>query len=64
MEDLYHLIKSLEQYNNVTVDFEGKEYVKMELNQAYKWGEVHLSMIPNLQKALHQVDNIVPTKQE
>jgi hypothetical protein len=64
MEDLDHLIKSLEQYYDVTVDLEGKEYVKIELDWDYKRMEVHLSMIPYLQKALHQFDNIVPTKRE
>jgi hypothetical protein len=64
MEDLDHLIKSLEQYYDVTVDLEGKEYVKIELDWDYKQREVHLSMIPYLQKALRQFDNIVPTKQE
>jgi hypothetical protein len=63
-EDLDHLIKSLEKYYEVTVDLEGKEYVKIELDWDYDKREVHLSMIPYLQKALRQFDNVVPTKRE
>eukprot|EP01082_Thalassiosira_pseudonana_P002224 g1758.t1 g1758 contig11:8776-9696(+) len=61
-EDLDHLIKSLEKYYEVTVDLDGKEYVKIELDWDYENREVHLSMIPYLQKALRQFDNVVPTK--
>ena len=35
-EDLDHLIKSLEKYYDVTVDLQGKEYVKNELDRDYK----------------------------
>ena len=45
-EDLDHLIKSLEKYYEVTVDPEGKEYVKIELDWDYNKREVHLSMMP------------------
>ena len=61
-EDLDHLIKALEKYYEVTVDLEGKEYVKIELDWDYDKREVHLSMMPYLQKALRQFDNVVPTK--
>ncbi|KAL7488272.1 hypothetical protein ACHAW6_015473 [Cyclotella cf. meneghiniana] len=50
MEDLDHLIKSFEQYYDVTVDLDTRRSP--------------LSMIPYLQKALPQFNNIVPTKQE
>eukprot|EP00804_Cyclotella_cryptica_P004359 CCRYP_017999-RA/>CCRYP_017999-RA protein AED:0.23 eAED:0.24 QI:0/0/0/1/0/0/4/0/900 len=63
-EDLDHLIKSLEKYYEVTVDLEGKEYVKIKLDWDYNKREVHLSMMPYLQKALRQFNNVVPTKQE
>jgi hypothetical protein len=64
-EDLDHLIKSfLEQYYDATVDLEGKEYVKIELDWDYEKRQVHLSMMPYLQKALRQFDNVVPTKRE
>ena len=63
-EDLDHLIKSLEKYYDVTVDLEGKEYVKIELDWDYDKRQVHLSMMPYLQKALRQFDNVVPTKRE
>jgi hypothetical protein len=63
-EDLDHLITTLEKYYDVTVDLEGKEYVKIELDWDYNKREVHLSMIPYLQKALRQFDNVSPTKRE
>jgi hypothetical protein len=63
-EDLDHLIQSLEKYYEVTVDLEGREYVKIELDWDYEKGEVHLSMAPYLQKALRQFDNVTPTKHE
>eukprot|EP00956_Cyclotella_meneghiniana_P000475 scaffold553_cov70-Cyclotella_meneghiniana.AAC.1 len=63
-EDLDHLIKSLEKYYDMTVDLEGKEYVKIELDWDYDKRQVHLSMMPYLQKALRQFDNVVPTKRE
>jgi hypothetical protein len=31
-DDLNHLIKTLQQYYDVTVDYDGKEYVKIELD--------------------------------
>jgi hypothetical protein len=40
----------------------GKEYVKIELDWDYENQKVHLSMIPYLQKALHQFNNVIPTK--
>jgi hypothetical protein len=49
---LDHLVKSLEKYYDVTVDLEGKEYVKIELDWDYEKWRVHLSMAPYLQKAL------------
>ena len=61
-EDLDHLIKSLEKYYDVTVDLEGKEYIKIKLDWYYKKMEMHLSMMPHLQKALRQFNNVVPTK--
>jgi hypothetical protein len=63
-EDLDHLIQTLEKYYKVTVDSEGKEYVKIELDWDYDKGQVHLSMQPYLQKALRQFDNIVPSKRQ
>ena len=36
MEDLDHLIKSLKQYYDLTVDLDSKEYVKIELDWDYK----------------------------
>ena len=63
-KDLDHLIKSLEKYYDVTVDREGKEYVKIELDWDYKKRQVHLSMAPYLQKALRQFDNITPTQRQ
>jgi hypothetical protein len=44
----------------------GKEYVNIELDWDYNKREVHLSMMPylQLQKALRQFDNLVPTKRE
>jgi hypothetical protein len=63
--DLDHLIKSLEKHYDVTLDKEGKEYVKIESDWDYDKRKVHLSsMAPYLQKALRQFDNLdlVPTK--
>ncbi|KAL7483042.1 hypothetical protein ACHAW6_008693 [Cyclotella cf. meneghiniana] len=63
-EDLDHLIQTLEKYYKVTVDLEGKEYVKIELDWDYEKGQVHLSMQPYLQKALRQFDNVIPSKRQ
>ena len=63
-DDLDHLIKLLKKYYEVTVDMEGKEYIKIELDWDYEKREVHLSMPPYLQKALQKFDNTIPTKQE
>ena len=61
-EDLDHLIKILKWYYDVSVDLDGKEFVKIELDWDYDNGKVHLSMAPYLQKALRQFDNLVPTQ--
>ncbi len=61
-EDLDHLIRSLEKHYNVTVDLEGKEFVKIQLDWDYENRKVHLSMAPFLQKALRQFNNIIPTQ--
>ena len=63
-EDLNHLIKSLEKHYTVTVDKEGKEFVKIELDWDYEKGKVHLSMKPYLEKALRQFNNMVPSKKQ
>eukprot|EP00804_Cyclotella_cryptica_P002199 CCRYP_018252-RA/>CCRYP_018252-RA protein AED:0.18 eAED:0.16 QI:0/0/0/1/0.4/0.16/6/0/1101 len=60
--DLDHLVHSLQKYYDVTIDLEGKEYVKIELDWDYAKRIVHLLMAPYLQKALRQFDNIVPTQ--
>jgi hypothetical protein len=62
--DLDHLIATLEKHYEVTVDKEGREYVKIELDWDYKNNKVHLSMQPYLQKALRQFDNVVPSKRQ
>ena len=51
-DDLEHLIKTLRQYYDVTVDYEGKEFLKMELDWDYENNCVHLSMAPYLKKEL------------
>ncbi len=61
-KDLDHLIRSLEKHYDVTVDLEGKEFIKIRLDWDYENREVYLSMAPYLQKALRQFDNIVPTQ--
>eukprot|EP00804_Cyclotella_cryptica_P005837 CCRYP_000123-RA/>CCRYP_000123-RA protein AED:0.35 eAED:0.34 QI:0/0/0/1/0/0/3/0/533 len=61
-QDLDHLINSLKQYYDVSVDMNGREYVKIELDWDYEHGQVHLSMKPYLMKALRQFGNLVPTK--
>eukprot|EP00804_Cyclotella_cryptica_P017718 CCRYP_001158-RA/>CCRYP_001158-RA protein AED:0.36 eAED:0.36 QI:0/0/0/1/0/0/3/0/335 len=63
-EDLDHLVAVLRRHYDVSVDINGKELFKIELDWDYKKGEVHLSMEPYLQKALHQFDNLVPTKRQ
>eukprot|EP00956_Cyclotella_meneghiniana_P007050 scaffold9575_cov44-Cyclotella_meneghiniana.AAC.1 len=60
--DLDHLIKLLKSHYDVSVDLDGKEFVKIELDWDYDKGEVHLSMEPYLRKALRQFDNLVPKK--
>ena len=62
-DDLNHLIKVLKTYYDVSVDLDGKEFVKIELDWDYNKREVHLSMEPYLRKALRQFDNVVPKKQ-
>jgi hypothetical protein len=62
--DLDHLIASLEKYYDVTVDIEGKEYVKIELDWDYENKRVHMSMAPYLQKALREFDNVIPTQRQ
>ena len=61
-EDLDHLIQLLEKYYDVSVNLEGKEFVKIQLDWDKENRKVHLSMAPYLQKALRQFDNMVPTK--
>jgi hypothetical protein len=46
---LDHLIQLLEKYNDITVDLDGKEFVKIELDWDYENKQVHLSMAPYLQ---------------
>ncbi len=61
-EDLDHLIRLQEKHYDVTVDLEGKEFVKIRLDWDYENRKVHLSMVPYLQKALRRFNNIVPTQ--
>ncbi len=51
-KDLDHLIQMLKKHYDVSVDLEGKEFVKIQLDWDYKNRKVHLSMVPYLQKAL------------
>ena len=46
------------------MDLDGKDFVKIELDWDYKKIEVHLSMEPYLQKALHLFNNAVPKKRQ
>eukprot|EP00804_Cyclotella_cryptica_P003430 CCRYP_002088-RA/>CCRYP_002088-RA protein AED:0.24 eAED:0.23 QI:0/0/0/1/1/1/2/0/894 len=61
-QDIDHLINSLKKYYDISVDMEGKEYVKIELDWDYEQGNVHLPMKPYLLKALGQFNNLIPTK--
>ncbi len=61
-KDLDHLIRLLEKHYNVTVDLEGKEFVKIQLDWDYENRKFHLSMTLYLQKALRQFNNIVLTQ--
>jgi hypothetical protein len=61
-DDLDHLIKTLRKYYDVTVDYEGKEYLKIELDWDYENRCVHLSMAPYLKKALAQFGVEKPKK--
>ena len=63
-EDLDHTIHVLIRHYDVTVDLDGKEFVKIELDCNYERGRVHLSMQPYLQKALRQFNDAIPTKKE
>ena len=60
--DLDHLICALRKYYNVSVDLEGKKYVKIELDWNYDNECVHLSMAPYLKKALAQFGVETPKK--
>jgi len=61
-EDLDHLIQMLKKHYDVSVNLKGKEFVKIQLDWDYENRKVHLSMVPYLQKALRQFDNVVPSK--
>eukprot|EP00804_Cyclotella_cryptica_P028276 CCRYP_014613-RA/>CCRYP_014613-RA protein AED:0.37 eAED:0.37 QI:0/0/0/1/0/0/4/0/451 len=61
---LDHLMGVLKRHYDVSVDIQGKEFVKIELDWDYKKGERHLSMEPYLQKALRQFNNLVPKKRQ
>jgi hypothetical protein len=63
-QDLDHLINALKKYYDVSVDMEGKEYVKIELDWDYEHRKAHLSMKPYLLKALRQFNNLIPTKKQ
>jgi hypothetical protein len=63
-DDLDHLLNVLRRYYDVSVDLEGKEFVKIELDWNYEKGEVRLSMEPYLRKALRQFDNAIPKKRQ
>ena len=56
------MVKTLQKYYDVTVDLDGKEYVKIELDWDYDNGLVHLSMAPYLKKALGQFQVEKPKK--
>ncbi|KAL7482914.1 hypothetical protein ACHAW6_008568 [Cyclotella cf. meneghiniana] len=56
-----HLIDTLKQHYNVSVDTTGQEYVKINLDWDYDNGEVHLSMTPFCKKALNHLDTITPS---
>ncbi|KAL7489966.1 hypothetical protein ACHAW6_015724 [Cyclotella cf. meneghiniana] len=43
-EDIDLLIQILKGYYDVSMDLNGKEFIKIELNWDYNMGEVHLSM--------------------
>lgn len=60
--DLGHLVKTLEQYYDVTLNKTGQEYVIINLDWDYKGGKVHLSWKPYLDKALKQFGIEPPTK--
>eukprot|EP00804_Cyclotella_cryptica_P029662 CCRYP_019044-RJ/>CCRYP_019044-RJ protein AED:0.46 eAED:0.46 QI:0/0/0/1/0/0/2/0/174 len=49
-DDLNHLLAALRKYYDITWDYDNKR--------------VHLSMVPYLQKALRQFDNLVPTQRQ
>jgi hypothetical protein len=62
---LDHLIDTLKQHYDVTVDTEAKEFlVKIELDWDYTNIKVHLSMKPYLDKSLRQFDNVIPKKRQ
>ena len=63
-KDLDHLICLLKKYYDAAVDLNGKEFVKIELDWDYENRKVHLSMAPYLQKALWQLNNIIPKKHQ
>ncbi len=46
----------------VTVDLDGKEFIKIRFDWDYENKQAHLSMAAYLKKTLWQFDNIVPTK--
>jgi hypothetical protein len=60
-DDANHLIDTLKNRYDVSVDDTGCKYVKINLDWDYDKGKVHLSMAPFHNKALIRFDNSTPS---
>ena len=54
---------ALQKYYDIAVNYDGKEFIKINLDWEYDRGKVHLSMEPYLWKALEQFDTSPHQKQ-
>ncbi len=51
-QDAEHLINTLKQYNNITIDWEATKYIGLTLEWDFKNNQVHTHMLEYLDKSL------------
>ncbi|KAL7474028.1 hypothetical protein ACHAW6_000819 [Cyclotella cf. meneghiniana] len=56
-----YLIDTLKKHYDVSADYTGRKYVKINLDWDYNKGKVHLSMAPFHDKALKHFENSTPS---
>ena len=63
-DDLNHLINSLQKYFDISVDHNGKDFVKINLDWDHEGVWVHLSIQPYLNKVQKQFSAFPPAKRQ